>query len=147
MVVAHVGGPVLAPLELAPIALAAVLYAVRVRTLARRRRPVPGWRQACWYGGLALIFGTLASPLAHIADELFLAHMAEHLLLADVGALLLVLGLTGQVLQPVLRIGVLDRLRVLTHPLVALPLWAVDLYVWHLDALYVGAVHHPALHA
>ncbi|HEY3188020.1 MAG TPA: cytochrome c oxidase assembly protein [Solirubrobacteraceae bacterium] len=144
---AHVGGPVLAPLQLLPPALAAVLYAVRVRTLAGRGRPVPGARQACWYGGLAVIVLTLTSPLAHISDELFLAHMAEHLLIADVGALLLVLGLTGPVLQPVLRVRALDRLRVLTHPLVALPLWAVSLYLWHLDALYVGSVHHPALHA
>ena len=144
---AHVGGPVFAPLQLAPIALAAILYAVRVRELARRGRPVPGWRQGCWYGGLALIFVTLASPLARIAERLFLAHMAEHLLLADLGALLLVLGLTGPILQPVLRVRALDRLRVLSHPLVALPLWAINLYVWHLDALYVGAVRHPALHA
>jgi putative membrane protein len=147
VLIAHVGGPVFAPLQLAPMALAAILYARRVRTLASRGRPVPGWRQGCWYGGLALMFLTLASPLAHIAEELFLAHMAEHLLLADFGALLLVLGLTGPILQPVLQIKALDRLRVLTHPLVAFPLWAVSLYAWHLRVLYVGAVHHPALHA
>ena len=144
---AHVGGPVLAPFQLAPLALAAVLYAMRVRTLARRGRPVPGERQACWYAGLTVILLALASPLSHIADELFLAHMAEHLLIADLGALLLVLGLTGPVLQPLLRIRALDWLRVLTYPLVALPLWALSLYLWHLDALYVGSVHHPALHA
>jgi putative membrane protein len=147
VLLAHVGGPVFAPLQLLPIALAAVLYALRVRELARRGRPVPGWRQGCWYSGLGLIFVTLSSPLAHLSDELFLAHMAEHLLLADGGALLLVLGLTGPVLQPVLHVRALHWLRVLGHPLVALPVWAVSLYVWHLDALYVGAVHHAALHA
>ena len=84
---AHVGGPVLAPFQLAPLALAAVLYAMRVRTLARRGRPVPGERQACWYAGLTVILLALASPLSHIADELFLAHMVEHLLIADLGAL------------------------------------------------------------
>jgi cytochrome c oxidase assembly factor CtaG len=144
---AHAGGLALAPLQLLPAALAAGLYARRARTLARRGRPVPGWRVACWYAGLAIVALTLASPLAHIAEELFLAHMVEHLLIADIGALLLVLGLTGPVLQPVLRIRVLDRLRVLTHPLVALPLWAVSLYLWHLDALYVGSVDSEALHA
>ena len=147
MLIAHVGGPVFAPLQLAPIALAAVLYAYRVRELARRRRPVPGWRQGCWYGGLALIFVTLSSPLGRLAERLFLAHMAEHLLLGDFGGLLLVLGLTGPILQPLLRIRALDRLRVLTHPVVAFPLWAISLYVWHLDALYVGAVRHEGLHA
>src|SRR3954447_15015550 len=127
------------------MALAAVLYARRVRTLDARRRPVPGWRQGCWYGGLALMFVTLASPLAHIAEELFLAHMAEHLLLADFGALLLVLGLTGPILAPVLRRA--GWLRSLGNPAVALPLWAVDLYAWHAPALYQGAVQHGALHA
>ena len=147
VLLAHVGGPVFAPLQLALPALGAILYARRARELARRGRLVPAWRQGCWYGGLALIALTLSSPLAHLADELFLAHMAEHLLIGDIGALLLVLGLTGQVLQPVLRIRAFDRLRVLTHPLVALPLWTLSLYAWHLDALYVGSVHHPALHA
>ena len=40
-----------------------------------------------------------------------------------------------------------DRLRVLTHPLVAFPLWAVDLYVWHIPALYQAALRHPGVHA
>jgi cytochrome c oxidase assembly factor CtaG len=147
VLLAHVGGPVLAPLQLALPAAGAILYALRARELARRGRPVPGWRQGCWHGGLALITLTLVSPLAHMADELFLAHMAEHLLLADIGALLLVLGLTGPVLAPVLRVRALGGLRALTHPLVALPLWATSLYAWHLDAAYVGSVDHPALHA
>src|SRR4051812_12536781 len=82
-----------------------------------------------------------------MAQELFLAHMAEHLLLADGGALLLVLGLTGPVLQPVLHVRALRWLRVFGNPLVALPVWAVSLYAWHLRGLYVGAVDHPALHA
>jgi cytochrome c oxidase assembly factor CtaG len=147
VILAHVGGPVLAPLQLAIPAAAAILYALRARELARRGKPVPGWRQGCWYAGILVVALTLVSPLAHIADELFLAHMAEHLLIADIGALLLVLGLTGQVLQPVLRIRALGWLRVLSNPLVALPLWALSLYVWHLDALYVGSVDHPAVHA
>jgi putative membrane protein len=142
---AHVGGPVLAPLELLPAAVAAVLYARRARTLARAGKPVPAWRQWCFLGGLALMVATLASPLAHISDELFLAHMAEHLLLADLGALLLVLGLTGPLLAPILRRA--GWLRALGNPAVALPLWALDLYAWHAPALYQGAVDHPALHA
>ena len=91
-----------APLQLAPAVVAAVCYGLRARTLRERGAPVPAWRQWCWYGGLALMVATLVSPLAHMADELFLAHMVEHLLLADLGALLLVLGLTGPLLQPLL---------------------------------------------
>ena len=73
--------------------------------------------------------------------------MVEHLLIADLGALLLVLGLTGPVLAPILRIGLFDRLRVLAHPLVALPLWAIDLYVWHIPAVHEAALHHDGVHA
>ena len=36
--------------------------------------------------------------------------------------------------------------RFLSHPLVALPAWALSLYVWHLPPLYEGAVAHPAVH-
>jgi cytochrome c oxidase assembly factor CtaG len=73
--------------------------------------------------------------------------MIEHLLMGDLAALLIVLGLTGPLLAPVLRIGFFDRLRVLAHPLVALPLWAINLYVWHLPFLYQAALRHPGVHA
>jgi cytochrome c oxidase assembly factor CtaG len=89
---------------------------------------------------------TLAS-LGSLADELFWVHMAEHLLVGDIGTLLLVLGLTGPVLAPVLRIRFFDRLRILVHPLVAFPLWAIDLYLWHVPAVHEAALHHGALHA
>jgi cytochrome c oxidase assembly factor CtaG len=146
-ILAHVGGPVLAPLQLLPATVSGVLYALRADRLKHAPRAVPKWRQVCFYSGLLLIVGTLASPLGHISEELFLAHMAEHLLIADGGALLLVLGLTGPVIAPVLRIRAIDRLRVLAHPAVALPLWAVNLYMWHVPALHEAAVRHAGLHA
>src|SRR3954451_2257042 len=123
------------------------MYFVRARTLAARGAPVPSWRQWCWYGGLALMVATLVSPLAHLSDELFFAHMIEHLLLADLGALLLVLGLTRPMLQPVLSAPGLRWLRVFAHPVVALAAWTVNFYVWHLPVLYQGAVEHDAVHA
>ncbi len=124
-----------------------MLYAKRVHTLANTPRAVPGWRQWCFYAGLLVIVGTLTSPLGKLADDLFAVHMLEHLLLGDVGSLLLVLGLTGPLLAPVLKIAFFDRLRILTHPLIALPLWALDFYAWHLPALQDAAVNHAGLHA
>jgi putative membrane protein len=136
-----------APLQLAPAVVVGVMYLLRARTLATRGAPVPAWRQWCWYGGLALMVATLISPLAHLSEELFYAHMVEHLLLADLGALLLVLGLTGPLLQPVLSAPGLRWLRVFAHPVVAITAWAANFYVWHLPALYQGAVEHDAVHA
>jgi cytochrome c oxidase assembly factor CtaG len=136
-----------APLQLAPAFIVGGMYWTRARTLARRGHPVPGWRQACWYSGLGLMVATLVSPLARMSEELFLAHMIEHLLLADLGALLLVLGLTGPLLQPVLGAPGLRWLRVFAHPVVAISCWTVNFYVWHLPLLYQGAVEHDAVHA
>jgi len=143
---AHVAG-VFAPLELAPPILAAALYAKRASTLAARGRPLPVWRQACFASGLLVIAVALASPLGHVSEELVIAHMGEHRLLGEVATLLLVLGLTGPLLQPILAIRAFDRLRVLAHPAVAFPLWAADLFFWHAPPLYEAAYGAAPLHA
>jgi putative membrane protein len=135
-----------APLELLPLLVAAVLYAKRSLTLAAKGRPVPLWRQLCFASGLLLIAVALASPISHIAEELVIAHMAEHLMLGDLATLLLVLGLTGPLLQPILAIPVFDKLRILAHPLVAFPLWALNFYFWHIPALYDAAYGGAFLH-
>lgn len=142
-----VSDTVKAAIQLGPLAVFAALYARRAHTLARGgRHPVPGWRQACFYGGCAVI-GLALTALGKASDELLYAHMAEHLLIGDIAALLIVLGLTGPLLAPVLRIRFFDRLRVLTHPLIAFPLWAIDIYVWHLPFFYQAALRHEGVHA
>ncbi len=143
---AHVGAD-FAALELLPMLLAAGLYAKRSATLAARGKPVPLWRQLCFASGLLVMVVALASPVAHIAEELVIAHMAEHLMLGDIATLLLVLGLTGPLLQPILQIPVFDRLRVLAHPLVAFPLWAANLFFWHVPVLYDAAYAGAPVHA
>jgi putative membrane protein len=137
---------VLAPLQLLPATIAGVLYALRVHALQGTPRAVPGIRQASFYSGLVVIVATLTMT-GRLSDELFAAHMAEHLLIADLGSLLIVLGLTAPVLAPILRVKAFDRLRVIAHPLVAFPLWAVDLYLWHAPALHEAAVRHAGVHA
>jgi putative membrane protein len=133
-------------LQLGPLAIIALLYAQRARTLAFERRPVPGWRQACFYGGFVVIAAALTS-LGRISQDLLFVHMVEHLLLGDIAALLIVLGLTGPLLVPVLRIRLFDRLRALTHPLIAFPLWTIDFYGWHLPLFYQAALRHSGVHA
>jgi putative membrane protein len=131
--------------QLLPLALLSLLYARRARFLRREGRAVPGWRQTCFYGGIVTIAGALTA-LGDLSDELLTAHMAEHLLLGDVAALLIVLGLTGPLIAPILRIRFFDRLRVLAHPLIAFPLWAIDMYVWHLPVFYEAALNHLGVH-
>src|ERR1700759_1282333 len=136
--VAHLTG-IFAPLELVPMLIAAGLYARRATTLAARGRPVPLWRQICFAAGLLCIVAALITPLSDLADELVIAHMIEPLLIGDVASLLIVLGLTGPLLQPILAIPVLDRLRVLCHPVVAMSIWAITFFAWHAPPLYDAA--------
>jgi putative membrane protein len=134
------------PLQLVPVVLAALLYARRARTLRRRGTPVPRWRVACFSLGIALLVLALASPIGAIGEErLFSFHMLQHVLLGDLAPLALLAGVTGPVLRPVL--AYVHRLRILAHPLVALPLWAVNLCAWHVPFLYEAAVRHQAVHA
>lgn len=145
-VLAHVSGSFV-PIEVVPITVAGVAYWGRARTLSWDGRSVPLWRQLCFGSGLALIAIALFSPIGHIAEELVIAHMAEHLLIGDLAALLLVLGLTRALLQPILAIPVFQRLELLAHPLVALPLWMLNFYLWHIPALYDAAYGTAPVHA
>jgi putative membrane protein len=136
------------PLELCVLALVGALYWRRARTLARHGRTVRRLRLAAFAAGLLTLFVALASPIDSIGEErLFSVHMLQHLLLGDVGALLLVLGLDGRLLRPLLSVRVVHRLRVLAHPLVALPLWAANFVIWHVPTLFDAALRNDAIHA
>ncbi len=130
-------------LEVAPALVAGLLYARRAQTLAREGRPVPTWRQLCFAGGLLVATAGVVA-LGGVAGDRFAAHMAEHLLIGDLASLLIVFGLTGPLLQPVLRF---PWLRALAHPVPALLLWAANLALWHVAALHEAAVTHDAVHA
>jgi putative membrane protein len=145
--IAHVGSGTFEPLQLLGLAIAATAYAVRARTLAGRGSPVALWRQLCFAGGVLAILGALVSPAAHLGEELIVAHMAQHLVMGDIATLLIVLGLTGPMLQPLLANSWLGWLRAFAHPLVAFPLWLANLYIWHIPALYQGALSNEAVHA
>jgi cytochrome c oxidase assembly factor CtaG len=135
------------PLQILPSLAFGTLYFVRARTLARAGKPVPRWRQYCFYGGIGLIVAVLVSPLGTLSGELFFAHMAEHLLLADAGGLLIVLGLTGPLLAPLLRAPALGWLRHLAHPVPAFALWSANLVFWHVVGPHEEAVRNDYVHA
>jgi len=136
------------PTELAPILLAAVLYLRRVATLRRKKHAVPVWKPACFLGGLTVATLAVVSPVDALGeDRSFAAHMIQHLMLGDLAPLLCVAGLSGAILRPVLALPVIGRLRILVHPFVALPIWAIDLGLWHLPGAYQLALRDDAVHA
>jgi cytochrome c oxidase assembly factor CtaG len=136
------------PAQLLLIAAAAFLYYRRAATLAGRGTPVPAWRRWVFGLGLGLAFLAVASPIHAFGEQqFFFAHMLQHILLGDLAPLCMVAGLTGPLLRPVLALPVVEKLRVLAHPFVALPIWAANLVLWHLPFAYQGALHHDAVHA
>jgi len=134
---------VLAPLLLIVVALA---YARRSSVLASQGRGVDTWRQASFGVGVTMLLAADVPPISTIAEEIVVGHMVQHLLIGDLAGLLIALGLTGPLLQPLLVRRPFAWLRVLGHPLAALPLWALNLYLWHLAALYEGVLTSPLLH-
>jgi cytochrome c oxidase assembly factor CtaG len=139
--------PVEMGVPLAVATLYLVLYGRRAAALARERRPVPSWRIASFVGGVALMTIVQLGPLDDLADSVLAAHMVQHLVIGDFASLFIVLGLTGPVLQPLLHMRPTRPLRVLASPIVALVLWTLNLYMWHLPFFYQAAIEHDLVHA
>src|SRR5579872_4661012 len=100
------------------------LYSLRARTLAT-------WRIASFVFGVLLMAVVQVGPLDTLSDSVLAAHMVQHIVIGDFASLFIVLGVTGPVLQPLLHMRPTRPLRTLAHPLIALALWAIDLYAWH----------------
>jgi cytochrome c oxidase assembly factor CtaG len=142
---------------IALIALAVWLYARAVRILASRGYRVPAGQQSAWYGGMALTAIGLLSPIDGLGEDLLSAHMGQHLLIADLAAPLLLIGIRSPVYAFVLprpllvtlarRRGLRRAFRWLRRPVVAIPVWIVILYGWHLAFAFDAALRHPLVHA
>jgi len=139
------------------VAVAVGLYARGVGVLRGRGHRISRGQQACWYIGVGLQAVALLGPLDPLAEELLGAHMAQHLLLADIAVPFLLVGLRTPMLMfflprpalvPLARSGWLrTTLSTLVRPVVAVPVYVVVLYAWHLPALFDAALRHPLLHA
>src|ERR671936_302216 len=110
-------------------------YALAVRT-----RPPPRWRLTCFLLGLALILVAFVSPLETLAlHYLLTAHLLQNVVLAEWAPALCVLGI-----PPALAAALAKRriVRVVTHPLVALPVWLGTYFAWHVPWVYDTALEH-----
>src|SRR6266704_796212 len=69
--------------------------------------------------GVSIMFLALVSPLDELGDSyLFSAHMVQHLCLTIIGPPLLLLGIPGWLLTPLLRSRVIFLIaRIITYPL------------------------------
>ena len=144
------------PAGLVVVGLLVGLHVRAVRTLARRGHRVPRLQQALWHGGVALIAIGLFGPLDGWGEDRLSAHMGQHLLVADLSAPLLLAGMRSPVMffmlpRPLL-VAIARQPRVrrffsrLGRPLVALPVYVLILYAWHLGFAFEGALEHPLVH-
>jgi cytochrome c oxidase assembly factor CtaG len=133
-------------MPLLPLATVAAAYGVRVHALSASGRSTATGRQFCYYAGLAVIAVGLVSPLDAAAEQSLIAHTSVHMLIGQIGAFLVVLGLTGPVLQPLLRIGWVGRLRVLSDPRPAFLLWVLNLFAWHTGVLFEVGLENDVVH-
>lgn len=100
--------------------------------------PVAPRQIALFVAGAVAIFVALVSPLDAIGDHfLFSFHMTQHLLLTLVMPPLLLLGIPGWMLTPILRFRFFYApARFFTAPLIALALFNVVFALYHVPALY-----------
>lgn len=145
------------PVLITLLLLASGLYVRALRIVRRRNLRVSGWQQTAWWIGMALLTIALLGPPDAYDDRLLSAHMAQHLLLGDIAAPFLLLGMRTPMLlfylpRPALVLLARRRwlrrvFRVLRRPLVALPVYVLTIYMWHVSTLFEGALRHPLLHA
>ncbi|HEY3541583.1 MAG TPA: cytochrome c oxidase assembly protein [Gaiellaceae bacterium] len=135
----------------------AVLPARAVVRLRRRgRADLAPWSRVALAALAAAVLLAALLGLDDAADTLLAAHMLQHVLIGDLAPLLLVLAVRGPVcvrLFPVSmvrlarRTGVARLLAAGTRPAPAFAVWAAALAVWHVPALYDGALENERLHA
>jgi putative membrane protein len=124
--------------ELVVVALVSAAYAH-----AQRTHPASRVRVACFAASMLLVIAVLVTPLATLAlHYLVVAHLLQNVVLAEWAPALAVLGLSPGMAA---AIGRPAAVRVLTHPLVALPLWLAVYAVWHVPAVYEAALRHGPL--
>ncbi|GAC1424063.1 MAG: cytochrome c oxidase assembly protein [Ktedonobacteraceae bacterium] len=98
--------------------------------------------------GVNVIFWTLFTPLDRLADDyLFSAHMVLHLLLSFAGAPLMVLGIPGWLVAPLLRNRTVLKIgQFFTMPILTGVLFNANLWFWHAPPIYNAMIVNLPLH-
>lgn len=123
-------------------ATAAITVLVLAGACAVRRYPTPRWRVGCFAAAAGLLLATAVTPIDALSYHLLCAHLLQNVVLAEWVPALLVLGIPPPLAAELARLG---ALRLLTRPVVALPVWLATYFLWHLPAAYDAALEHATL--
>ena len=137
----------------------AALYASGMYRLRGRGASPSAWRNASFFGGLALIFLALQSPLDAVADHSFFVHQIQHLLLHAGPMLVMLAAPQGALLAgspAALRRYVIGPLTAakplraafgfLTRPAIATTLLVASVYFWQWPSYHDLAVRVEGVH-
>ncbi|MQA15393.1 MAG: copper resistance protein CopD [Pseudonocardiaceae bacterium] len=145
--------------------LALVLAWVYIAGVRRLRRRGDAWsvgRTVAWLAGCATVLVATSSGIGKYSMAMFSVHMGQHMLLTMLAPVLLVLGgpvvlalralpAAGATNPPGAREWLLavvhsGFVRLLTHPLVILPLYVGSYYALYLTGLFDAAVYSHGAH-
>src|SRR5215469_7066966 len=105
--------------------------------LSYRGNPVTRARVAAGLLGVVLVFAAFITQLEPLANHTFLwAHLLQNVVLAEWAPALLVLAVPPRLAERAAGFP-------LFRPFVALPLWLIAYYTWHLPWIYDAALRHP----
>jgi cytochrome c oxidase assembly factor CtaG len=126
------------PLDWDTLVVVPAMTALYVWT--QRRWPAAPARRLAFAVSQLLVLAVMLTPLATIALHYLLsAHLLQNVVLAEWAPALAVVGLAPSLARELERFAVV---RAVTHPLVALPVWLISSYLWHLPVVYDTALEH-----
>jgi len=105
-----------------------------------RRERVSRLRVGAFLAGAALLTASAVTPLDALSFHLLSAHLLQNVVLAEWAPALVVFGIPSGLAA---RIASVSPVRLLTRPPIALGLWLLTYFVWHLPWVYDTALRHP----
>jgi len=98
--------------------------------------------------GILVIFLSILSPLHILSDQyLFSAHMVQHVLITLIAPPLIILGIPGWLISPILkRNKPLRVIKFIVHPVVAIITFNFIFAIWHIPELYDYSVKYHWIH-
>ncbi|PWT76846.1 MAG: hypothetical protein C5B60_03660 [Chloroflexi bacterium] len=131
----------LEPLTILALAAVTAAYFYALGPIRRRyhlAETVDKGKVAFFVTGMGLLALALLSPLDIIGMEYLLtAHMLQHMMFSVVCPPLILLGIPGWMLEPLFRGHRVRRVaRIITHPAVAFGIYNLNMWIWHLPALF-----------
>ena len=129
------------------LAALAIVYLWRLRHAKGDERASVSQR-ILFFSALLVIFASLNGPIHDLSDTyLFSAHMVQHLMLTMLMPPLLIGGVPGWMLRPLLRNRAIASIaRVITRPIACFAIFNVVIAMWHIPMFYNAAMDNHNIH-